>query len=552
MARDSPHLIIFPAVVGAAQEQHVDLPDISVNSAYLSTADTEHANRSNDPRKVSKLTVCFNSLLDTLSRQAAEPVKQVQLLVRELKRVTLLWEELWLSSLTQVYSECAKRITALENELKKVMQDDSKNCDGKQGASLALCEKHRAIVQPILLVMERLFEVTSAKAETPHELAFQEKYSAIITDTIAALKQPFNLDQSSLEGFQKLKQLYTILQQRSQKRFSYILKMADISPVLAQMKNTVISMPGVENHYDRTRRLSGSEYTNTESKVNQWICIRSVDNIVHILPTKTKPKKLAFHGNDGRRYTYLFKGLEDLHLDERIMQFLSIANLMMTKSRSVTGQTVKYRAKHYSVIPLGHRSGLISWVDGMTPIFALYKKWQQRQISNPKKEKVQGNNQSKTTSPTVILRPSEMYYKKLTPLLAKHNLTVNNNRQEWPLPVLKEVLSELTEETPRDLLAKELWCYSTTAAEWRQVIRNYSQSIAVMSVIGYVIGLGDRHLDNILVDLSTGEILHIDYNVCFEKGKTLRVPEKVPFRMTPNLEEALGVTGIEVSRQFLI
>lgn len=51
----------------------------------------------------------------------------------------------------------------------------------------------------------------------------------------------------------------------------------------------------------------------------------------------------------------------------------------------------------------------------------------------------------------------------------------------------------------------------------------------------------------VAVDLMTGEILHIDYNVCFEKGKTLRVPEKVPFRMTPNLQEALGVTGIEVS-----
>lgn len=47
---------------------------------------------------------------------------------------------------------------------------------------------------------------------------------------------------------------------------------------------------------------------------------RSVDNLVQILPTKTKPKKLAFYGSDGKRYTYLFKGLEDLHLDERIMQ----------------------------------------------------------------------------------------------------------------------------------------------------------------------------------------------------------------------------------------
>lgn len=41
-------------------------------------------------------------------------------------------------------------------------------------------------------------------------------------------------------------------------------------------------------------------------------------------------------------------------------------------------------------------------------------------------------------------------------------------------------------------------------------------------------------------------MVHIDYNVCFEKGKTLRVPEKVPFRMTQNIKTALGVTGVEV------
>jgi serine/threonine-protein kinase SMG1 len=135
----------------------------------------------------------------------------------------------------------------------------------------------------------------------------------------------------------------------------------------------------------------------------------------------------------------------------------------------------------------------------------------------------------------------------LTPLLAEHNMKVTDNRKDWPIPVLRRVLNELTNETPRDLLAKELWCQSTTAAVWRKAVRNYSLSLAVMSVIGYIIGLGDRHLSNILVNLSTGEVVHIDYNVCFEKGKTLAVPEKVPFRMTPNLETALGVTGVEVS-----
>ena len=42
------------------------------------------------------------------------------------------------------------------------------------------------------------------------------------------------------------------------------------------------------------------------------------------------------------------------------------------------------------------------------------------------------------------------------------------------------------------------------------------------------------------------QVVHIDYNVCFEKGRNLRVPEKVPFRMTQNIESALGVTGVEV------
>ena len=43
------------------------------------------------------------------------------------------------------------------------------------------------------------------------------------------------------------------------------------------------------------------------------------------------------------------------------------------------------------------------------------------------------------------------------------------------------------------------------------------------------------------------QVVHIDYNVCFEKGRSLRVPEKVPFRMSQNLEQALGLTGVEVS-----
>ncbi|KAI8838525.1 kinase-like domain-containing protein [Chytriomyces cf. hyalinus JEL632] len=59
--------------------------------------------------------------------------------------------------------------------------------------------------------------------------------------------------------------------------------------------------------------------------------------------------------------------------------------------------------------------------------------------------------------------------------------------------------------------------------------------LGVNSVIGYLIRLGDRHLDNVLIDGVTGDVVHIDYNVCFEKGLRLRVLETVPFRLTQNV-----------------
>jgi PI-3-kinase-related kinase SMG-1 len=68
-----------------------------------------------------------------------------------------------------------------------------------------------------------------------------------------------------------------------------------------------------------------------------------------------------------------------------------------------------------------------------------------------------------------------------------------------------------------------------------------------MSMVGHVLGLGDRHLDNILIDFCGGDIVHIDYNVCFDKGQRLKIPEIVPFRLTHMIEAALGLTGIEGS-----
>lgn len=45
----------------------------------------------------------------------------------------------------------------------------------------------------------------------------------------------------------------------------------------------------------------------------------------------------------------------------------------------------------------------------------------------------------------------------------------------------------------------------------------YCRSTAVMSMVGYILGLGDRHGENILFDSFTGECVHVDFNCLFNK-----------------------------------
>lgn len=58
---------------------------------------------------------------------------------------------------------------------------------------------------------------------------------------------------------------------------------------------------------------------------------------------------------------------------------------------------------------------------------------------------------------------------------------------------------------------------------WYSSRSAYCLSTAVMSVVGYILGLGDRHGENILFDSFTGECVHVHFN----KGETFDVPEVV-------------------------
>ncbi|KAH0792222.1 PIKK family atypical protein kinase [Histomonas meleagridis] len=67
-----------------------------------------------------------------------------------------------------------------------------------------------------------------------------------------------------------------------------------------------------------------------------------------------------------------------------------------------------------------------------------------------------------------------------------------------------------------------------------------------MSIVGYVLGLGDRHPSNFMIDRNTGDVVHIDFGDCFEVARNrVLFPELIPFRLTRMIVNAFGAFGIE-------
>jgi FKBP12-rapamycin complex-associated protein len=111
-----------------------------------------------------------------------------------------------------------------------------------------------------------------------------------------------------------------------------------------------------------------------------------------------------------------------------------------------------------------------------------------------------------------------------------------------------EVFGYALDNTTGQDLYRVLWLKSKSSEAWLDRRTNYTRSLAVMSMVGYILGLGDRHPSNLMLDRVTGKIVHIDFGDCFEVAMHReKYPERVPFRLTRMLTYAMEVSNIEGS-----
>jgi serine/threonine-protein kinase ATR len=228
---------------------------------------------------------------------------------------------------------------------------------------------------------------------------------------------------------------------------------------------------------------------------------------VLVLNSLQRPRKISIRGSDGHVYGLLCKPKDDLRKDQRLMEF----NNMINRSLKRDSESSKRRLyiKTYAVTPLNEECGLIEWVDNLKTLRdILNKSYKQRNIDIP--------------------------YLKLKDRLNKVGTNPENAHifhdiiRGFP-PVFYEWFVEMFPEP----------------SAWFTARLKYTRSCAVMSIVGHVLGLGDRHGENILFEEGNGGTLHVDFNCLFDKGLTFEKPELVPFRLTHNMIDAFGAYGYD-------
>ncbi|KAK2747845.1 phosphatidylinositol kinase- protein kinase tor1 [Onygenales sp. PD_40] len=245
------------------------------------------------------------------------------------------------------------------------------------------------------------------------------------------------------------------------------------------------------------------------------IRIMSFDPVSTVVQTKKRPRKMTLKGSDGSSYMYALKGHEDIRQDERVMQLFGLVNTLLDNdSESLKRHLTIQR---FPAIPLSQNSGLIGWVSNSDTLHALIKEYRE--------------------SRRILLNIEHRIMLQMAP-----------DYDNLSLMQKVEVFGYAMDNTTGKDLYRVLWLKSKSSESWLERRTNYTRSLGVMSMVGYILGLGDRHPSNLLLERITGKIVHIDFGDCFEIAMHReKYPERVPFRLTRMLTFAMEVSNIEGS-----
>ncbi|RNF17895.1 putative target of rapamycin (TOR) kinase 1 [Trypanosoma conorhini] len=331
--------------------------------------------------------------------------------------------------------------------------------------------------------------------ETMAESHFAMEFGQLLTEAFDCVEKAASLGREGYmeEAWSRFKTLLKRVDDQISGMSSLALQL--VSPRLLQNgRNLSLVVPG--------------QYRENEN----YPRIASFRSTLKVMNSKQRPRRIFINGSDGNLYKFLLKGHEDLRLDERVMQLLGFANTILkkhlvTKRRGCLIQT-------YSVTPLSDNAGLVGWVDHCDTLHQIIKEYR--------------------INPNYISTELNLMRSMSDDL---HHLTVIQHVEPFELAL---------EKTEGADLVRSLWMKAPSAETWLERRTTYVSSLATMSMVGHILGLGDRHPSNLMIHAFSGRVVHIDFGDCFEVAQQRgNYPEKVPFRLTRMLVKAMEMGGIE-------
>ncbi|KAK4570311.1 phosphatidylinositol kinase- protein kinase tor1 [Recurvomyces mirabilis] len=352
-------------------------------------------------------------------------------------------------------------------------------------------------IQGMLATLEPLHEMLRKGPETLREISFIQSFGRDLseardwceayktTQEIGDLNQAWDLYYGVFKRIaRQLPQLMT-------------LELQYVSPELKNAHDLDLAVPGTY--------VSGKPV----------ICIQAFDPVATVISSKQRPRKLSLRGSDGLRWVYIVKGHEDIRQDERVMQFFGLVNTLLATDPECLKRHLNIQ--RYAAIPLSTQSGLLGFVPNSDTLHVLIREYRE--------------------SRKILLNIEHRIMLQMAP--DYDNLTLMQK---------VEVFGYALDNTTGQDLYRVLWLKSKSSEAWLDRRTNYTRSLAVMSMVGYILGLGDRHPSNLMLDRVTGKIVHIDFGDCFEVAMHReKYPERVPFRLTRMLTFAMEVSNIEGS-----
>ncbi|CAG2250822.1 PRKDC [Mytilus edulis] len=266
------------------------------------------------------------------------------------------------------------------------------------------------------------------------------------------------------------------------------------------------------------RRLEIPGQYNGESKPMPEYHVKVVgfDPRILVMSSIRKPKRLTIRGNDEKDYNYLVKGGEDLRQDQRIEQLFHLMNQVFVNNPACRHR--KLHVKTYQVIPMTSRVGLIEWVKNTIPL----KEFLRGSLTERE------NIDDRKTGPLIL---HVDWLKKLT----KENQIVQYCQMYLRYNKTETIREFKNKESriPWDLMRRSFRQMSTSPEAFHVLRVNCTVSKCHMA-------LGDRHLSNSMVDLSTGQMVGIDFGHAFGSAtQFLPIPELMPFRLTRQIRNLM-------------